>query len=80
MHHSSPDADEVAAALAAVQLCLAAGSSDAPNSARPIWQIAAVLAAHGAEPAHGNAPPTWANADRTRRARHWSSGLLGAFD
>lgn len=71
--------DEVAAALAAVSLYLAA-EGGAGGDARPVWQVAAVVAAQGGAPARGQPRATWAAADRAGRAGRWSAGLLGAFD
>jgi uncharacterized protein RhaS with RHS repeats len=78
-HPIDADADEIAAALAAVQLYRDAVPLE-ESTARPAWQLAGVLTSHGTDPAGSTARPSWASAERSARVRYWSGGLLGGFD
>jgi hypothetical protein len=74
------DDDAVAAALAAVQLYLAAEEPSQGSPPRPQWQVAGVLAGQGLRPPRAPARPAWASADRAGSAERWSTGVLGGFD
>jgi hypothetical protein len=75
----TPDDDTAAAILAAIMCylepnALADSMAASPDSA---WRAAGMLAAQGLPPSRGATPPTWSTAERTERAAHWSTGIVG---
>lgn len=75
-----PDADTVAAVLAALADCLEqdlAGAADLPAAGRSAWRSAAVLAGQGLPPARRPGQLGWGSAERARREAGWSQGIVG---
>jgi hypothetical protein len=83
--HGQADADEVAAALAAIACCLesaAAAEAFAPlyddeAPEQSAWRVAAALEAQDLPAARQSAHSAWGAADRARREGRWSTGILG---
>ena len=74
-----PDADTVAAVIAAIACVIAPETADeTPDApARSAWQAANALAAQGLPPARSGAFAAWHTAERARRAARWSGGIIG---
>ena len=75
----TPDGDTAAAILAAIACCLESDTPTIPLAAstRAAWRAAGVLEAQGLPPSRGAPPPKWSTADRSQRAAHWSTGIVG---
>jgi hypothetical protein len=75
----TPADDTAAAILAAIAYYLESNSPTASIAASPgsAWRAANMLAAQGLPPSRGATPPTWSTAERTGRAAHWSTGIVG---
>lgn len=72
-----PDDDEVAAALAAIQLYIERSNYPvAPAIASSAWRVATALEAQDLPPVRNTALRGWASADRARRASRWSTGII----
>ena len=71
--------EEVAAALAAVQIYLAQEQSPAMVvPSRSAWREAAMTESQGLFFARGGTQPTWGTTERAHRSRRWSKGIVGS--
>lgn len=75
--HANPTDDEVAAALAAVHLLLAAGGAEPEVALSRSWRAAAIQEAQGLVSGRDPRHARWSAADRAIRAREWSNGITG---
>jgi hypothetical protein len=75
----TPDDDTAAAILAAIACYLESNSPNNPldASSDSVWRAAGLLEAQGLPTSRGTPPPKWSTADRSQRAAHWGTGIVG---